>query len=317
MKKVLIAVALLIVGTIVVLTARNGLREYAAATPPGSEAVTRAGVTANGEPALGPEGEAPANAAGPSAGEPAGESVLAESGSAPEPNGSRAASPTSSTPGSSGTGAQEPTTSGQASGKADPDEPDYEKVLRRAASIYTRAGSLQANFSQQSMNPILRTTVSSSGTLYQRRPDLFLMKFSDPAGDLIVSDGSHFWVYYPSVDRKQVIRMPAAMGAGGLDLQSQFLGDPLERFSVTYEGREDLAGRSAYLLRLEPRESMGYRLLRVWIDPSDYLVRRFEVTEESGIVRDFRLSDLRLDPNLPTGLFRFEVPEGATIVDRG
>jgi outer membrane lipoprotein-sorting protein len=167
------------------------------------------------------------------------------------------------------------------------------------------------------MNPILRTTVASSGTLFQRRPDRFLMRFSDPAGDLIVSDGSHFWVYYPSVDRRQVLRMPASMGAGGVDLQSQFVGDPLERFVVASEGREEVSGRSTYVLLLTPRQPIGYRSLKIWVDAGDYLVRRFEVTEESGMVRYFELSNLRLNTNLADDLFHFTPPEGTHVVDRG
>lgn len=195
--------------------------------------------------------------------------------------------------------------------------PELETVLRRAAAAYSRANTLQADFAQRSTNPILRKTVSSRGTLYQRRPDRFLMKFSDPEGDLIVSDGSHFWVYYPSVDRKQVIRMPASSGAGGVDLQAQFVGDPLERFVATYEGREAVAGRDAYVLVLTPREALGYQRLKVWIDVQDYLVRRFEVTEDNGVVRHFELSNLRINPKLADDLFRFEQPEGTHIVDRG
>jgi outer membrane lipoprotein carrier protein len=197
------------------------------------------------------------------------------------------------------------------------EDPEIAAVLRRAAGVYAGARSLQADFSQRSMNPILRTTVASQGTLYQRRPDRFLMRFSDPAGDLIVSDGSHFWVFYPSVDRKQVLRMPASMGAGGVDLQAQFVGDPLERFTAVSEGREEISGRSSYVLLLTPRQPIGYRSLKIWVDPEDYLVRRFEVTEESGIVRHFELSNLRLNPTLSDDLFRFTPPEGAQVVDRG
>jgi len=191
------------------------------------------------------------------------------------------------------------------------------ELLRRAARLYTNASSLQADFSQKSVNPILRTTVESSGTLYQKSPDLFLMRFSDPEGDIIVSDGTYFWIYYPSVDRKQVMRMPASAGAGAVDLRAQFIGDPLERFEVVPEGEDDVRGRKAEVFHLTPRQPMGYKTLKIWIDKGDHLIRRFEITEENGLTRLFDLTNLELDPRLSDDLFEFTIPEGAHLVERG
>ncbi|MGH7477546.1 MAG: LolA family protein [Longimicrobiales bacterium] len=193
-----------------------------------------------------------------------------------------------------------------------------EAVLRRASAAYERVQSLQTEFVQRLDNPLLRSSTTSSGTIYQRTPDRFLMRFSDPEGDVIVSDGRHIWIYYPSVDPKQVLRTSAgAGGAGAVDLRRQFIGDPVARFRATLEGTEEVDGRSAHVLTLEPRAAAGYRALKVWIDTQDALVRRFEIREENGTVREFRLSDLRINPRLDDSLFRFEPPAGATVVDRG
>lgn len=311
MRKILIGLAVLAFGVVVVFVARNGLREHARATPEAAATAAAPGAA---------ETTAPAPAEVEGLGE-------ADGAADPDPE-AEGAAPTTEEPAAGGesdrdggemsasTPAQ-PSTAAEAQAAADSQDPDIERVLRRAAEIYSKATSLQADFTQRSVNPILRTTVTSSGTLYQRPPDRFLMKFSEPEGDLIVSDGRHFWVYYPSVDRKQVIRMPASMGAGGVDLQAQFVGDPMKRFAVSFEGREEVSGRAAWVLILTPREPVGYQRLKLWIDAGDHLVRRFEVTEESGIVRHFELSNLRLDQKLPDDLFRFEQPEGTHIVDRG
>lgn len=194
---------------------------------------------------------------------------------------------------------------------------DAVAVLRKVSAVYAKVTSIQADFSQRSVNPILKTTVESRGTLYQRRPDRFLMRFAEPSGDVIVSDGAYFWVYYPSVDRKQVIKMPASRGAGAVDLQAQFVGDPVERFNAVLAGREEVAGRNADVLLLTPRQPVGYRALKVWVDRGDGVIRRFEVTEESGLVRHFDLSNVRLNPTLADSLFRFTPPEGAHVVERG
>ncbi|MEN8373854.1 MAG: outer membrane lipoprotein carrier protein LolA [Gemmatimonadota bacterium] len=195
---------------------------------------------------------------------------------------------------------------------------DPHVVLDRASEAYEALTAVRADFRQEARNPILGRIIRSRGTIYQRQPDLFLMRFDDPAGDVIVSDGAHLWVFYPSVDSLQVLRLPSAGGAGATDLRSQFIGDPAERFDATLEGSEVVAGREADILRLEPHAGAAtYRSLRAWIDREDGLARRFEITETNGLKRHFELSDLRVNPSLPDSLFRFTPPEGVRIVDRG
>ena len=190
-------------------------------------------------------------------------------------------------------------------------------VLRRASAAYTNVKSLQANFVNKRDNPLLGSTSTYRGTLYQKRPDKFLMKFSEPAGDVIVSDGSYFWLYYPSADKRQVLRMPAQAGAaGGVDLQAQFLGDPLTRFTHTYHGQQTIGGRNTHVLTMIPRQKAGYKSLKVWIDAKDSFVRRFVLTENNGLVQEFTLSGLVVNPALNNDLFAFKPPAEARIIER-
>jgi outer membrane lipoprotein carrier protein len=189
-------------------------------------------------------------------------------------------------------------------------------VLRRASAAYANVKSLRADFTQKRENPILGSTNVSRGTLYQKRPDRFLMKFSDPAGDVIVSDGRYFWLYYPSADARQVLRAPASSNAaGGVDLQAQFLGDPLRRFTHTYHGSETVSGRKTHVITMVPKENVGYRSLKVWVDAQDALVRRFVLTESNGVVQEITLSNLAVNPTLSNSLFEFTPPATAKIIE--
>jgi outer membrane lipoprotein carrier protein len=200
--------------------------------------------------------------------------------------------------------------------EADAGAQDGAVVLQRAAAAYGKITSMRAQFVQRRENPLLGSTTTSRGTLYQRDPDRFALKFSDPAGDIIVGDGRYFWLYYPSVDRRQVMRSAARQGAGAVDLQSQFIGDPLTRFAHRYHGTEKQHGRTVHVLTLRPRREAGYKSMKVWIDAADYLVRRFQITEPSDAVVEFQLSNLAVNPTLGDDIFRFTPPAGATVIDR-
>jgi outer membrane lipoprotein carrier protein len=199
--------------------------------------------------------------------------------------------------------------------QSDAQAQDGAAVLRRAAAAYEGVRAMQADFVMRAENPLLRTSVTSRGTIYQRQPDRIAVRFTEPDGDLIVGDGQYFWVYYPSNNPQQVIRAPAAAaGESAVNLQAQFIGNPVERFNYTHEGTESVGGRSAHVLLLVPRQRAEYRSLKVWLDDRDALARRFEITEHNGAVKRFDLTGLQVNPSIPDGVFRFTPPAGANIV---
>jgi len=215
--------------------------------------------------------------------------------------------PPSTPPGQSGGSAEQPAAYAQ----------DPAAILRRTSDVYEGLRSMRADFTMVVENPLLRSRTTSRGTLYQRRPDRILLDFSEPEGDIIVSDGTYFWVYYPSANADQVLRSPAGeAGAGGVDLQAQFIGDPTDRFDYTMQGTETIAGRRAHVFTLVPRGNAGYRQLKVWIDAEDSLVRRFELTELNGSVREFTLSNVQRNPTIPDERFTFTPPPNARVVTR-
>jgi outer membrane lipoprotein-sorting protein len=84
---------------------------------------------------------------------------------------------------------------------------------------------------------------------------------------------------------------------------------------VTLDGTETVTGRPTHALTLTPRGSSPYRRVRVWVDTGDFLVRRFEITEQNESVRTLELSNLRPNVSLSDDLFRFEPPPGVQIYE--
>jgi outer membrane lipoprotein carrier protein len=214
--------------------------------------------------------------------------------------------------------AEQPQQPAQQQQPAQPAADEGATALRQASAAYESVRSLRADFVMSFDNPLLRETTTSRGTIYQRQPDRIAIRFSDPAGDVVLSDGQYFWVYYPSVNAQQVMRSPAAAGGEtGVNLQAQFVGNPVERFRYDLHGTEAVAGRAARVLTLVPRQRAEYRSLKVWIDTRDGLVRRFELTEHNGNVRRFELQNLQTNPTISEAVFQFSPPPGARIIDAG
>lgn len=193
---------------------------------------------------------------------------------------------------------------------------EAERILERVERTYSGVRSMQADFVQDLRVPLLGTSQRSSGKLYQRRPDRFLMKFSDPAGDVIVADGRSFWMYYPSSDAKQVMKTSIAEGTQQVDLHQQFLSNPTARYNGTLDGDETVDGHRTHVLTLVPKQQSPVRRLRIWVDTDDYSVRRFEMTEENESVRRIELRNLKRNVDLPDGLFAFTPPRGTQVFEQ-
>lgn len=230
-----------------------------------------------------------------------------------EPSGEAGAPPAPTSgaerPGDARPTSPEPTTSQAATSN------DAAAILRRASAAYEDVRTMRASFVMNREIPALRQTITSRGTLYQQSPDRIALQFTDPDGDVILSDGQYFWVYYPSVNADQVIRSPAAAGSrSGVDLQAQFVGNPVDRFEATLHGTESVGGRQTNVLTLVPRQRAEYRSLKVWLDTRDSLARRFEIVEHNGSMRRFDLNDLRTNVTIPASTFQFTPPPGARII---
>lgn len=192
-------------------------------------------------------------------------------------------------------------------------------TLDRALKAHTATRTTRAKFSQTLTNPLTGTTANASGELLMKRPNQLAVKFTDPAGDRIVADGKLLWVYLPSQNPKQVIRLPQGKaGTGGIDVIGQFFDSPRTRFVVTDGGAIKVGGRATHALVLVPKAGKASAFVRatVWVDDRDGQLRQFEVTDANGLVRRVTMTKLDVNAALPGDAFRFMMPAGAKIVEQ-
>ncbi|HUF65035.1 MAG TPA: outer membrane lipoprotein chaperone LolA [Gemmatimonadaceae bacterium] len=192
------------------------------------------------------------------------------------------------------------------------------RAVDRAVAAYEKLNTLRAEFTQTITNPLTSTRLTARGEFVRRDPNLLAITFSDPAGDRIVADGEAVWVYLPSSAPGQVMKFSASnMAAARMDPASQFLTEPRTRFTISDAGIASVRGRTTRQVVLVPRQSNGaFTRARVWIDEQDSMIRQFEITEPSGLVRHVVIT--RLQPNVAVrpSVFDFTPPQGARVIDQ-
>ncbi len=190
-----------------------------------------------------------------------------------------------------------------------------EATVDRAVAAYNNVKTLRATFRQELTNPLVGRTFNASGEMLQRMPGQLAIRFTDPEGDRIVADGRHVWVYLPSTNPGQVIKMPSTRSTTGThDVTAAFLDSPHDRYTITSAGTATIEGRTTRAVHLVPKDSgLPFRRATVWVDDRDGLIRQFEVTEENGLVRKVTITSVEVNVTIPSSAFTFVPPQGVRV----
>jgi len=192
-------------------------------------------------------------------------------------------------------------------------------LLDRAVAAWAKVKTARANFEQTITNSLTGRTLKATGEYQQQRPGKVSIKFDDPANDRIVADGKQLWLYLPSSAPGQVIRTDLKEGGSGtVDLSAQFLTAPRSRFTITAGPAAVLDGRATHIYTLVPKnkDAAHFQSAMVWIDDTDAMVRKFELTENANVNRRVRMTSFKTNVPVDASAFVFKVPDGVRVVDR-
>ncbi|MEP6763278.1 MAG: outer membrane lipoprotein carrier protein LolA [Gemmatimonadaceae bacterium] len=192
------------------------------------------------------------------------------------------------------------------------------EVYDRAAKAFGALQTIDAQFDQTIMNPLLGKTVTSHGHFLQQKPNLVSITFTDPVGDRIVSDGKSLWIYLPSSLPGQVVKLPAdTEGAGVANLLGQFLDAPKQSFTITGGEAATIDGTGTRKVQLVPRakSSAPFQRAVLWIDDKESRIRRVQVVDAQGVDRTITMTTWATNTALAKDAFKFSPPKGVKIVN--
>ena len=192
-----------------------------------------------------------------------------------------------------------------------------QETIGRAVTAYTSIRTMRGTFEQTVRNTLLGSSATARGAFEQQFPNRIAIRFSDPKGDVLIVDGSVAWLYLPSSNPGQALKVPAVASGSSLNIIEQFLKNPQTRYTITDAGTAMVSGRPTHAVKLVPKTpTREFTEATVWIDDQSALIRQFEVTEPTGLVRRIRLIETTLNPTISPSAFTFTPPAGVRIVDQ-
>lgn len=195
-----------------------------------------------------------------------------------------------------------------AGGASAPDDP--QEILANVRKKYETIRDAELRFTQRTRFPQSSLEQRSKGILYLKKEHKYRIETDEQT---VVTDGETVWSY--SVPNNQVL-IDRFKPTDRSFSPERILGGATDEYAATALGREKSGPTECIVLNLTPRgEGSLIKSLRLWVDPSEWLVRTAEVTDVNGKVTTYTVSDIKLNPGLSDSRFVLQIPEGAEVVD--
>lgn len=191
-------------------------------------------------------------------------------------------------------------------------DPRLEELLHAVESHYNDAKTLQVLFQEDYTAPN-KPRATDRGLLMLRKPGRMLWQYSQPPGKVVLSDNKFLWVYTPSDNKAQQIKLqetddmraPLAFLLGKLDFSKEF-----KNIQTRPEGGD------TRILAEPKNDNLPYSAVEFLVT-RDSRIREVKVTGFDNSVLDFVFDQERLNPPLDAKLFQFQLPKGAELVPAG
>jgi outer membrane lipoprotein carrier protein len=182
------------------------------------------------------------------------------------------------------------------------------QVLQDVEAKYSKAATMQAEFTQVIDVVALKSKKVSSGVIMARRPDKLRWETLKPDMNLLVSDGKHFWYYTPPFDEGehgQLIERKSSKA------QSRLANALLSgSFSVARDMKISQENPSKFLLIPKRGSAGSVNRIEIEIDPNEKLIRKVVLDNQGGNHTEITLSKIELGKKLGDEAFVFVAPPG-------
>lgn len=186
-------------------------------------------------------------------------------------------------------------------------------AIERLKAFIEATHSARAEFTQEVTDQNGKRIQSASGTMEFQRPGKFRWTYRKPYEQLIVGDGTRFWLYDADLNQVTVRKLDAALGSSPAALLSG--SNEIERgFKLTEAG----SSNGLEWLQASPKEQgkgqdSSFEKIRMGFDAQSGLVA-MELNDMFGHTTVLHFSAMQRNPRIPQRQFRFTPPGDADVL---
>ena len=186
---------------------------------------------------------------------------------------------------------------------------------------YETLRTFRADFVQELTNVASGDVEVRKGKIWFKQPSQVRWETAEPEKELLVVGPDFAWDYIEEeklaikysvaalLDSKTVIRFIS----GQANLKEDFI------VKTEWQGADDVRarwGKGCEVIQLVPKEAEPAMVLAyIGVEPKTGLLEKVMIVDFYGNGNELRLSNVELDPDLPSSLFAFTPPEGTQVED--
>lgn len=203
---------------------------------------------------------------------------------------------------------------------------DYQAEVVIATRRFQRVAGDGGGAGASDSGSVLREVELSrmEGTLSFKRPDLLRIDFSDPSGQVLVSDGAMLTIYVPGLDLIIEQRLGGAASPAAASLAYRLAPTPGLRslranYAIAYQVGPDPVplndGSGQEVVRLLLRRQVaeeGFEKIEIAVG-GDQLIRSIVGEDRSGSRLALEFHAVRINRSIPDARFRYESPPDANV----
>ena len=189
-------------------------------------------------------------------------------------------------------------------------------AIEKLKTFIATTHSAQANFTQEVLDQNGKRIQRASGIMQFQRPGKFRWTYQKPYEQIIVGDGSKFWLYDADLNQVTVKKLDSALGSSPAALLSG--SNEIERgFALAEEGNRD----GLEWLQATPKgkgpgnkeqDSSFNKILMAFYAQAELVA--MELNDMFGHTTMLRFTAMQRNPKIPEQQFRFTPPKGADVL---
>lgn len=184
------------------------------------------------------------------------------------------------------------------------------EIIRNVERKLTSAKTVKADFEETYFWKLTGEEQAIKGVLLLEGKDRFRVTTED---QVIVSDGETLWTYSKPSHRVLIDRLEKS---DNTILPRQLLFQHTKDYQARVSGEESVAGKACHVLVFTAETGDVFiTRIKVWVDKKEWIPWKVEQVDLNENRTVYLLSDVQVGIPLDGKLFRFQIPEGAEVID--
>jgi outer membrane lipoprotein carrier protein len=165
-----------------------------------------------------------------------------------------------------------------------------------------------ATIAQEKRISLFNSTITSSGLIKWKKPNLLFISLDAPDTSKLIFDGTTFWMYYPDERIVEKYSMRENKNLPHSFFMLPMINNLMERNHI----QNITLQADNITLDVTPSGSV-FKTTKLLFSKKNWLIKRIEMVEKDGDSTVVIFSNITINSNIPDETFTFTPPQGVTV----